>query len=120
MASAFSDRLLAAWHEYERRQGRKVSGRELAALIGVSPPLLSQWMTAGANEPPASRVLATAAVCGVDPGWLMFGDETDAPMIRKEPAPVPVDAPELKSHSPLKTPEEIFGEAARKRRGRSK
>lgn len=50
----------------------------LAEAMGVAASQISGYK--GRDEaPPAKRTLALAKACGVDPGWLAFGAESQAP-----------------------------------------
>ena len=50
----------------------------LADAIGVSAASISDYKSREL-APPADRTLAIARWCGVDPGWLAFGEDTEAP-----------------------------------------
>lgn len=75
--STFAERLEFA-RDRQRLLGTWVADQALAAEIGVSR---SQFSDDKNREvaPSAERTLALARICGVDPGWLSFGEDTAAP-----------------------------------------
>jgi hypothetical protein len=77
MTSTFGERFQAA-RDFQAASGRREKDGEFADAIGVSGGLVSAFK--GAKEPPPTdRVLAIAKRCGVDPGWLAFGNGSHAP-----------------------------------------
>jgi hypothetical protein len=80
----FGNRVERALDAYERRLGvRKVSDEDFAAVMrdALGSPKLQQ-STVGrwrAGTIPDAKTIATLArVCGVDPGWLAFGELSTA------------------------------------------
>lgn len=60
-------------------RGKPFTQTELARLVGVTPPTVSQWES-DASEPPLATIVKIAATLGVEPGRLAFGDvPTGAP-----------------------------------------
>jgi len=103
-------RINAALANHPDAEARRWRYREITrAVIETSGVQMSEdtgrtWMAG--SQPRDPRVAAAlAAVLRVTAGWLYFGEP-----------PVPDFAqPAARSHSPLKTPDEIFGEASGKR-----
>lgn len=77
----FADRFLRAWQLYERAEGGRISGRQLAEALGVSPATITSWSNAD-DPPPHVQIVAVAKLTGTDPGWLAYAPETGAPMRR--------------------------------------
>jgi transcriptional regulator with XRE-family HTH domain len=76
--STFGERFSFA-RDFQRFSGRKMSDGELARLLGFkSQSEISTYKNRGA-PPHAERVLIVAEQCGVDPGWLAFGNDSKAP-----------------------------------------
>lgn len=61
-------RALGTWQEDEK----------LAKGVGVKPSGITAYK-ARHLAPPANRTLRLAKLCGVDPGWLAFGEDSAAP-----------------------------------------
>lgn len=76
-ASTFGQRFEFA-RDYQTVNGIKERDTDFAKAIGVSNGLVSGWKTAE-QAPPVERCLAIAERCGVDPGWLAFGEKSKAP-----------------------------------------
>lgn len=76
IASTFGQRF-----EFARAQqavnGRKETDTDFAEAVGVGSSAVTGYKSA-INAPPAERVLVIAKRCGVDPGWLAFGEDTNA------------------------------------------
>ncbi len=84
--SGFAKRLFEALILHSGRQGRMVRHTELGEAIAQAmqreQPLtgaaVGRWFR-GVAMPDIPTVRAVAAVLGVDPGWLAFGDDSAAP-----------------------------------------
>lgn len=83
----FRDRLLRAWALLQLREGGILSqtwlagevARELGMEETMSPSTVSYWF-AGVRLPgDLDTMAALARVLRVDPGWLAFGDASQAP-----------------------------------------
>lgn len=61
-------RMLGTWQE----------DQALAEQVGVAPSRIAEYK-ARTEAPSAARTLALAQACGVDPGWLAFGEDSQAP-----------------------------------------
>jgi len=85
--------MLQARLDLAQRLGREVGKAEIAAKAGIPAPTYGRYES-GARRIPSELLASVAAALEVDVSRLIG---------------------EAKTHSPLKTPEEIFGEAARKR-----
>ena len=89
----FSDRLFDAMQHLNKTERANVSGAELgrrvAALLDRAP-FSEGWFTMmkdSPTPPPNPTCLAIAQICGVDPGWLTYGEACAAPMLPQvEPA----------------------------------
>ena len=85
MSTTLVDRLFIARNLLERQLGRKVTHRRLGEVVAqrlqrapFSAATVSQWMS-GKQALSLSAALALAKLCGVDPGWLAFGEASRAP-----------------------------------------
>lgn len=77
ISSTFGERFLyARLHQQVYGIGEESDG-VFAAAIGVGSSSVTAYKTAD-EAPPANRTLAIAQRCGVDPGWLSFGEMTTA------------------------------------------
>lgn len=77
MYNTFGERLKAALKSANKSQ------RNLAANIGVTPAVVTQWVQ-GTHKPKHENVKAVASYLQVDPSWLMGYDmpeETASPVI---------------------------------------
>ena len=77
MNNTFSERLKAALKSANKSQ------RNLAANIGVTPAVVTQWVK-GTHKPKHENVMMIASFLQVDPSWLMgydLPDETPNPVI---------------------------------------
>ncbi len=82
--AAFAQRLYMAQKRYELKSGRDLDrddfGRDVARRSGrdkaLSDSTVSNWFT-GKQMPAVKQLEAIAAVLGVHPGWLTFGEETE-------------------------------------------
>lgn len=75
--SAFAERFEFA-RTHQAFHGRREGDREFAVGIGVVPGSITEYKSR-VDPPPHERVLAIAARCGVDPGWLAYGEDCAAP-----------------------------------------
>jgi transcriptional regulator with XRE-family HTH domain len=81
----FSARLFRAWHLLQiRKEGTATQewlGKKVGKVLGVSEPIsqsaVSRWFR-GAT-PDLETIGAIAKALEVDPGWLAFGDNSQAP-----------------------------------------
>ena len=85
MPTTLLERLFIARNLLERRLGRKVTHSDLGEAIArqlrrapFSAATVSQWLS-GKQALSLQVTLALAKLCGVDPGWLAFGEESRAP-----------------------------------------
>lgn len=76
--SAFSERFLFA-RDFQRLSGRVLTDGDLADLLGFKSQGEITTYKARTTPPHAERVLIVALQCGVDPGWLAFGEDSQAP-----------------------------------------
>lgn len=97
------ERLAQARRMLSVDEWRDVTQEEIGARVGKSGATISRYER-GLLPVPKAMMIALEAV-------LRFPPEKSSPAATGSRA---------KSHSPLKTPDEIFGEAARKQRGGSK
>jgi transcriptional regulator with XRE-family HTH domain len=74
---SLGDRIRQARFQLAARRGRAVTQTALAASIGVSPGAVSQWEN-GTTEPTLSIIPKLAQALGVTPGWLAFGESSEA------------------------------------------
>lgn len=58
--------------------GREENDSTFAKGLGVTPGAVTAYKD-GDKPPPVARVLDIAKRCGVDPGWLAFGEDCGAP-----------------------------------------
>ena len=102
MEGAFRDRLLRAWTLLQARRGRGLSQVWLAQEVGqelgqdgpVGQSTISGYFTGRFQPEDVDRWLALARVLEVDPGWLAFGDDSQAPPPPNPfPSPKPVPRP---------------------------
>ncbi len=81
---AFGRRAYAAWKHLESigRFPQAQVGIEVAEVLGELEPIpqgtVSKWLL-GKAVPPVEKVGALAIVLRVDPGWLAFGEDSQAP-----------------------------------------
>jgi len=110
----FHTRFLVAWQAFERLAGHRVDSQEFASALGVSRPSVSVWQKAS-EPPPHDRILVIARACGVDPGWLAYGDDSQAPMAKVWDAPNAMEqqASTGEVRPTPKVSEEEFNEARR-------
>lgn len=78
-------RIFVSYMHLNARLGRAAKLEELGKWIGdargTDAPdkgTVSRWAT-GEQKPDLATIEAIAAVCGVDPGWIAFGEKTGAP-----------------------------------------
>ena len=124
-AGHWSARFLEAWQAFERAHGRKVRAKEIADALGVSDGLVSQWQ--GRDDPPPHpNIIRISEVCGVDPGWLAYGELSKAPMPRPtithpdgrpwpiQPGPVQPQEPEIETtaNAPSEKPDLMVSRSA--------
>lgn len=83
-ANGFATRLFRAWHLLQIRKGGGVTqewlGRQVGRILGedlVSQSAVSRWFK-GAT-PDLDTIAALGRALGVDPGWLAFGELSEAP-----------------------------------------
>lgn len=76
--SVFADRFLFA-REFQRFRGRWTNDGELAVELGFSSQSEVTTYKKRAIAPGAMHVLTIARRTGVDPGWLAFGIDSQAP-----------------------------------------
>lgn len=91
----FGSRFFDAWAHLDRTERRRVKGVELAKRLGVSGSSITRW--AEGTVPEVDTIALIASVCGVDPGWLAFGEASAAQGPRAgqgAPAALPVDHPD--------------------------
>jgi len=91
-----------------------INDSRLAELLGTTTASMSRWMAG--QMPSRAWIAKMAEVLPVSARYLEYGgDDLGEPPVRsvvQEP-----DTRTPRSHAPLKTPEEIFGATAKKRRG---
>lgn len=75
--SRFGERFRFARIEQAHR-GREENDSAFARGVGVVPGAVTGYKE-GDSPPPVARILAIAKRCGVDPGWLAFGEDSAAP-----------------------------------------
>lgn len=82
--TGFAERLYASLLHLAAREGKEVSDTEVGRRVGkrlgrgaLGYGAVYKWKRG--TVPGVSTVLAIAAVCGVDPGWLGFGEDSRAP-----------------------------------------
>lgn len=80
---AFGVRLRAARNVLNASEPKPVSHTELGRRVGgflQTDPIVTSAVSRWGKEtrPDLDTTLAIATVCGVDPGWLAYGDLTDA------------------------------------------
>ncbi len=99
---ALAARMFAAQSRAEARLGRRLTLQEIGAEVGrrigrqpAAPSVVRRWLR-GQSEPSLDTLHALAAVFGVSPGWLAFGEGDPTP---RPGVPVadrlPVDEAEL-------------------------
>ena len=105
----FAGRVFQAHLILTGRLGRKVGHAEMAEMVAekagedpVTPSTVSRWFKG--TIPNASTLLAIAQVCEVDPGWLTFGNDSDAsgpgnPAVDRAK---PVDRPDGRKRRPAR------------------
>jgi hypothetical protein len=96
--SGFKDRLLFAWFRWQALQGKQMQQAELGESVGkilkrkpVTPSSVSRWFTEA--EPDLQVICAIARSLGVDPGWLAFGPDSQAPAPNDPAMPTPMPHP---------------------------
>jgi hypothetical protein len=77
VASTFAQRFEFA-RDRQRGLGTWQDDSALAIHLGVASSSITEYKTRD-EAPPAKRTLAIARICGVDPGWLAFGEDSGAP-----------------------------------------
>lgn len=75
--STFGERFLFA-RLVQALGGTTETDGDFAEAVGVGSSTITGYKSAD-EAPPAGRALAIAKRCGVDPGWLSFGDDSAAP-----------------------------------------
>ena len=101
MEDTFRDRLFRAWALLQAKLGRSVSQSWLAQRMAdelgqasVSQSTISGYFTGKFQPDTIDRWVALAKVLEVDPGWLAFGDDSQAPPPPNPfPSPKPVPRP---------------------------
>ncbi len=89
---SFTERFLLCYMQLGRREGAAISFEELTRRISkqygqkIAGTTVTRWRDG--TEPQRDHCEAAAHVFGVDPGWLMFGEDS------KAPAPAWLDAPD--------------------------
>ena len=76
---SYADRFQRAW-DYWKASHPGAGDKEFAEAIGVSPAHFS-GLKRRAVPPGDALVRRIAEAAGVDPGWLMFGSASSAPMV---------------------------------------
>lgn len=66
-------RLNEAMADVHRARGKRLTGVELAAMVGVAQQTVSDWLN-GKNKPFLENMLPLAQALGVRAGWLAFGE----------------------------------------------
>lgn len=92
-------RMFRARVRLSMRRGEKVSqaafGALLAARLGrakdITAATVSRWESGDAT-PDLATLEAVAELCDIDPGWLAFGAQSQAPAPAPEPVLEPLDA----------------------------
>ena len=80
---------------WEHQHGRRLTQIELAHIFHkcggrrVSQTTISDWM-GSVTVPGIEEIACLAKSFGVDPGWLAFGNATQAPRPYDGPEPVPI------------------------------
>jgi transcriptional regulator with XRE-family HTH domain len=82
----FQDRLNLAWLALHRKEGKFVPKVEIGRRVGemlrrdkpFNPSAANKWFNEG-SVPDVGTIAALATVLQVDPGWLAFGDASQAP-----------------------------------------
>lgn len=108
--SELARRMFAATNRLEQAFGRPVTFEEIGARVaqnedGREKPyaasVVARWIKSTQEPRYRSQQRAIARALGVDPGWLWFGDESAAPMLR---------APDngLATRAAEPEPEEVF------------
>ncbi|AHG92103.1 hypothetical protein J421_4636 (plasmid) [Gemmatirosa kalamazoonensis] len=77
-------RLKQARRQKAAREGRDYTQAALAQDASVAPVSVSRYES-NVQEPSLELIQRMAAVLGVSPGWLAFGDEDDVPNDRRAP-----------------------------------
>ena len=84
LMQTFADRYRAAFKRLEMMEGGDVTNLEMAERVAVflerkpvSAVSASRWKNGAV--PDLGIIGALAEICGVDPGWLAFGESTGAP-----------------------------------------
>lgn len=72
-AGTIGGRIAQARLDAGAKRGRTFTQTELGRLVGVASATVSQWES-GAGNPTLPNVERLAAVLGVSPGWLAFGE----------------------------------------------
>lgn len=67
-AKTFADRVKKA------RDAQDLTQRQLSTMADVRPMTISEWERGKRKTPGKDEVERVAAVLGVDPGWLLYGD----------------------------------------------
>ena len=87
MSETFRERMFRAWTLLQLRKGQQLSqqwlGRELGLELGresaVDQGLISYWLSGKKTPGDYETMVGLARVLGVDPGWLAFGEASEAP-----------------------------------------
>lgn len=107
MKNEFSERMAEA-HSYFlwKSKAKSLSQEALAVLVGerlgrsLTQSAVGRWFRG--SVPDTATISAIASVYGVDPGWLAFGDLSEAPP-PGDPEPLPK---RVGSRRPVKTSDE--------------
>ena len=83
------------WLDLTLKQ-KKISGRDLAALLGVNESIVSKWRT-GTREPKPREVSKLAGILGVDQFRLIVTAGLLEPTPEIEPLPMPEEDPARKA-----------------------
>ena len=81
----FADRLA------EAMQDAGITGRALAAAVGVQESSVSQWLSRKIESIRAPHLFAVADTLGVDPRWLCTGRGSKKPRVPAELADLSAD-----------------------------
>ena len=80
MADSIGARITKARLNAGAQRGKNFTQTELARLMGVTPPTVSQWESDNA-EPSLATVMKLGKFLNVSPGWIAWGDRTDIILI---------------------------------------
>lgn len=76
----------------EAREGIRLKKSDFASLVGVAVPTATEWESGKVRSLSGEKLLAIVRVTGVNPEWLLFGNEPKyPPTVVHAPKPLTIE-----------------------------